>query len=271
MPSMPFTKMSGAGNDFIVFDNRQGRIPQERGPFVAHICRRRLGIGADGVLVLELSGSVDFKMRYYNADGGEAEMCGNGGRCVSRFAYLRGAAGRTMEFETQAGVHRSEVIGDRVKLDLPDPTEIRLDLALKVDGQALAVHFANSGVPHTVLWLDDVEGVDVLGLGRKIRHHRDFAPAGTNADFAQVTGPHTMAVRTYERGVEDETLGCGTGVVATSVLGGLLGLLRSPVEALTRSGVALKVHFDLEGGRATHVSLQGDAVVVYEGTLEVPW
>jgi diaminopimelate epimerase len=135
----------------------------------------------------------------------------------------------------------------------------------------LDVSFANTGVPHAVQWVNDVGAVDVARLGPQIRYHHDFAPAGTNADFVQVTGPHSITIRTYERGVEDETLACGTGVVASSILGGLLGVLRSPVEALTRSGLLLRVHFDLDGGHAKNVCLEGDAVLVFEGILEVPW
>jgi diaminopimelate epimerase len=210
-------------------------------------------------------------MRYYNADGGEAEMCGNGGRCISRYAYLKRAAGTKMSFETMAGMHHAEIVEDQVKLEMTDPADIRLGVSLEVDSDVLEIDFANTGVPHTIVWVDDVDAVDVVSLGPKIRYHRTFAPAGTNANFVQVTAPNAMTIRTYERGVEDETLACGTGTVAAAILGGLTGKLQSPVEALTRSGLLLKVYFDLEGEQVKQVFLEGDAVIVFEGVLELPW
>lgn len=267
MKEIRFTKMSGAGNDFVVFDNRDGRIPELRAMFVRQVCERRLGIGADGVLVLEPSDRADFRMRYYNADGGEAEMCGNGGRCISRYAHLRGIASDTMSFETVAGIHRSQVIGEHVKLEMIDPSGAKLEFHMPLKDEELGAHFVNTGVPHVVAFVDDVDAVNVFDLGREIRYHSMFQPDGTNANFAQIVDPTHLRIRTYERGVEDETLACGTGTVAAALVGGLLGRLGSPIEAETRSGLILKVYFEIEEGALQNVFLEGDATVVFEGKL----
>jgi len=267
MKELCFTKMSGAGNDFVVFDNRDGRIPESRAMFVRRVCERRLGVGADGVLIVEPSDRTDFRMRYYNADGGEAEMCGNGGRCISRYAHLRGIASDTMSFETVAGVHRSQVIGENVKLEMIDPFDARLGFHVPLKDREIAAHFINTGVPHVVVFVDDVDEVEVFDLGREIRYHPVFQPDGTNANFAQIVDRRHLRIRTYERGVEDETLACGTGTVAAAGIGGFLGRLDSPVEAETRSGLILNVYFEIEEDALGRVFLEGDATVVFEGEL----
>jgi len=271
MSELKFTKMSGAGNDFVVFDNRDGRIPEERAAFVRRTCARRLGVGADGVLLVERSEPADFKMRYYNADGGEAEMCGNGGRCISRYAYLHGIAGEKMTFETIAGRYRAEMVGEHVRLEMIPPKDIRLQFDINVDGNELTVNFIHTGVPHVVLFANRIDDIDVRELGRKIREHEKFAPAGTNANFVQVVDPGHIRIRTYERGVEDETLACGTGTVAAVLVGALLKRLRSPVEAVAQSGLILTVHFDLQEQKFVEVFLEGNAEVIFEGTLVQDW
>ena len=271
MSSLKFTKMSGAGNDFVVFDNRDGGIPEERAELVRRVCARRLGVGADGALFIELSEPADFRMRYYNADGGEAEMCGNGGRCISRYAYLNGIAGEKMAFETIAGRYRAEIMGEHVRLEMVPSRDIRLQFEIGMDGNELTVNFVHTGVPHVVVFADRIDGIDVPELGRKIREHEKFAPAGSNANFVQVVDPGRIQIRTYERGVEDETLACGTGTVAAALVGALLNRLRSPVEAITRSGLILTVHFDLKGKKFTNVFLEGNAEVTFEGTLAQNW
>ena len=281
MSELKFTKMAGAGNDFVVFDNRDGQAPEERTAFVRRVCARRLGVGADGALFVERSDTADFKMRYYNADGGEAEMCGNGGRCISRYAYLYGIAGEKMVFETIAGRYRAEIVGEHVRLEMIPPKDVRLQFEINVDGKELTVNFIHTGVPHVVLFANRIDDIDVRELGRKIREHEKFAPAGTNANFVQVVDPGRIKIRTYERGVEDETLACGTGTVAASLAGALLNRLRSPVEAVTKSGLILTVHFDLqgsalkgsspEGQQFTEVFLEGNAEVIFEGTLAQDW
>lgn len=273
-----FTKMSGAGNDFIVIDNRDGRVPDEgRRELFARWCRRRLDIGADGVLLVEPAegNGADFRMRYYNADGGEAESCGNGARCISRFAFLVGAASERMSFETQAGLYHAEMSGDDVILTMSDPHGLKRDVALGL--QELpggSVDFVNTGVPHAVSFHDDVSAIDVQSVGARVRYHEAFKPAGTNQNFAQVLDDGTIAVRTYERGVEGETLACGTGSVAVALIANLKGLGESPISIRTSGGPILKVHFERrspESGSASggynNVRLEGEARIVYEGVM----
>ncbi|HID09814.1 MAG TPA: diaminopimelate epimerase [Candidatus Latescibacteria bacterium] len=266
-----FSKMSGAGNDFVVFDNRDGKV-EEYPEFVRKVCRRRLGIGADGVMFVENPArpDVDFRMRYFNSDGSEAE-CGNGGRCIARFAYLKGIAGPSMSFETMAGVYRAKVEDDRVILEMLPPKDIVLQFELNLGDREIVANFADTGVPHVVAFGGDVDRVPVRELGRRIREHEMFAPAGTNANFAQVIDRHTVKLRTYERGVEDETLACGTGAVAAAVLGTMLGRVDPPISVITRSGVVLTVHFKREGKVVREVLLEGDAVLVFEGELSDEW
>ena len=267
MTRLKFTKMSDAGNDFIVFDNREGKMPEERSEFVRRICQRRFSVGADGVLILENSNRAHFKMRYYNADGGEAEMCGNGGRCISKYAYLKKIAPKKMSFETVSDVHHAEVNGKNVKLRIQDPHGLTLYLPIEVNHQEINVNFINTGVPHVVLFVDNLAAIDVKKLGEEIRYHQKFIPEGTNANFVQVTNPGHIKIRTYERGVEAETFACGTGTVAAAVIGAVLGRLKSPVEATTQGGAVLKVCFEILDNQARNIFLEGDARVVFEGTL----
>ncbi|MBM3213716.1 diaminopimelate epimerase [Candidatus Poribacteria bacterium] len=262
-------KLSGAGNDFVIIDNRQGTV-QADARFVERVCARRLSVGADGLLLVENPSDpaqADFRMRYFNADGGEAETCGNGARCISRFAHVNGIAGENMRFETLAGVYESEIRGERVRVQMSDPKDMRLDFPLALRGGEFKVSFANTGVPHVVFFCESVDDVDVVGLGRQTRYHADFAPAGTNANFVTVTGRNSMRIRTYERGVEDETLACGTGSIAAAILGGARGVVQSPVTLRTQGGFDLTVSFELVGESAQSIHLEGDARIVYVGEL----
>lgn len=268
-----FTKMSGAGNDFIVIDNRDGVIGAEgRAERFARWCERRIGIGADGVLLVEppLGSAADFRMRYYNADGGEADMCGNGARCISRFANLIGAAGGVMAFETEAGLLRARVLENQdVILDMSDPHSLRRGVALGLAGAAEA-DYLNTGVPHAVILVDDVTAIDIARLGREVRNHEAFSPAGTNANFVSRLADGRLAMRTYERGVEGETLACGTGACAVGIVAHLHGMAASPVTIVTSGGPELKIHFDApdqDGGDYRNVRLEGEARIVYEGVL----
>lgn len=269
-----FKKMSGAGNDFVVADNRERIVPESgRAELIERWCRRRVGIGADGVLLLEpAQGAGDFRMRYYNADGGEAESCGNGARCIARFALLVGAAPAEMRFETQAGIYEAVVGAEEVTISLSDPTDLRRnvklpDVAGLPDGGR--VDFINTGVPHVVVRMDDVQAVDPVAVGRPIRHHQAFAPAGANANFIAPRDEGGLAIRTYERGVEDETLACGTGAVASALVASLHGWATSPTPVKTRGGPVLTIHFERAGEGFRNIRLQGEARVVYEGTIRI--
>ena len=264
-----FTKMNGAGNDFVLIDNRAGDIHLDRSEIV-HLCDRHRGIGADGILLLEKpSNRADFRMRYFNADGGEAEMCGNGARCFARFANkVAGAAGK-ISFETPAGVISAELTGDLVTLLMTEPTDLRLNVPLRVADEDKAIHFINTGVPHVVIPVAQVDEVDVQRKGAAIRQHEMFSPNGANVNFIEKLGVNKIAVRTYERGVEDETLACGTGVVASALVFATTEEANGPIGVLVRGGSELQVGFEKRGTGFKNVTLAGPAEFVFEGTIEV--
>jgi diaminopimelate epimerase len=270
MQTIPFFKMSGAGNDFVVLDNRLGQVKGDLNAFSAAVADRKRGIGGDGVLLVEPSPRKHFRMRYFNADGSEADMCGNGGRCIARFANVIGAAPLAMEFENLAGDFKAQVLADgQVDLQMTLPHSMKLDWDVEVEGKTVHGHFLNTGVPHFVVPVDDVEAVDVFNLGKALRHHAAFAPKGTNVNFVQVTGPSSVSVRTYERGVEDETLACGTGSVAAAILMARAGKVAAPVAVRTHGGDTLSISFKLAGDAASEVFLKGQAEVTFTGALEL--
>ena len=273
MKPIPFHKMSGSGNDFIIIDNRDRWLPDAQLPdLIKGACRRKLSVGADGLILIEPSAAVDFKWRFYNADGSVAEMCGNGARCAARFAFLQGIAGRQMAFETLAGIIHAEVGEDSVKIRMTDPVDLRADFDLDLDGTPVHVSSINTGVPHVVMMVEDVEKTDVVSMGRRIRYHQDFLPAGTNANFVSIDSGKKISIRTYERGVEDETLACGTGNVAAALILSHSQGLTSPVRLTTRSGSILTVHFSLQANRYQDIYLEGDARVIYSAELwEEAW
>ena len=267
MDKLSFVKMSGSGNDFIMVDNRDGRLDIEPRMLAERLCRRRISVGADGLILVEPSSTADFRMRILNADGSEAEMCGNGGRCVARFAEMLGIAGPYMAFETLAGIIRAQVDGSRVKLQTSQPQQIRLHQSIEVDGDLCEIHSINTGVPHAVLFCAELEAVQVRTLGRAIRFHPAFQPAGTNVDFVTVLDGHTLAIRTYERGVEDETLACGTGTIASALVSAALGLVSSPVQVRVRSGETLTVSFTGTEPEYREIFFEGEVRLVYQGEL----
>jgi diaminopimelate epimerase len=280
---VPFCKLSGSGNDFILIDHRTPFLPEATlSQWVAKICAHRLSVGADGVILIEppsptasagsassanSDGKADFRWRLFNADGSPAEMSGNGGRCAARFAYLKGIAKAAMVFDTPAGLIQAEVIGDRVKIRFTNPTDFRWRLAVEIDGARREGHFVNTGVPHLVYLVEDVDAVDVLSIGRKSRLHPRFQPAGTNVNFIQQLDAHRFKIRTYERGVEDETLACGTGSVAAALIAASVDGAESPVTLLPKGGQPLTVTFSREGERFRDIYLAGDARVVYDGEM----
>jgi diaminopimelate epimerase len=265
---VPFYKMSGSGNDFIVVDNRDQIVNEENlDKWIASVCRRKHAVGADGLILIETSDRADFKWRFFNADGGQAEMCGNGGRCAARFSVLKGIAGPKLTFETKAGVIQAEVAGERVKLEMPEPSTAELDYFLEVEGETFTVSSISVGVPHVVIWVNDLEAAPVFKAGRAIRYHEHYAPAGTNVNFVQPLDNGTLAIRTYERGVEDETLACGTGSVAAALIAAAREVSTSPGGLHTRGGELLKIYFEKDGSDFRNVFLEGGARVIYEGRL----
>lgn len=272
MKKVPFYKMSGSGNDFLVIDNRRRIVPKDISGFVSRVCQHRVSVGADGLLLIEPSRKADFRMRYFNADGSEADMCGNGARCIARFAYLQGIAQSRMTFETKAGLVRAEIKGKRVRLQMGNPSNLRLNMKILVQGSRFTVHGINTGVPHAVIFWEDLERAPVMELGRKVRNHSAFKPAGTNVNFIRIKGNGDIEIRTYERGVEDETLACGTGCVAAAIVASALDKADSPVALHTRGGEVLKVYFEKEGNDFRSISLEGSTRVIYKGELwEEAW
>jgi len=266
---LKFTKMNGAGNDFVVLDNLDRQL-QLGSSQIAYLCDRHRGIGADGVLVVEPpANGADFRMRYYNADGGEAEMCANGARCFARYtSRITGKEG-DISFETPAGVIRAECTGTNIRLAMSQPHDLVLNRQIQLSTGSVVAHSVNTGVPHAVVFVEDLEKIDVRGIGAALRYHPDFAPKGTNANFVQVIDSSTAAVRTYERGVENETLACGTGVVATALILHEKHGASSPVFVRVRGGDTLLVSFENEGGVYRGVSLTGPADFVFEGQIGI--
>jgi diaminopimelate epimerase len=262
-----FTKMNGAGNDFVLIDNRSGALKLSQGQ-IAFLCDRHRGVGADGVLLAEpADGTGDFRMRYYNSDGGEAEMCGNGARCFARFLDRIAGPLSHISFETRAGIIRAEIEGELVKLGMSRPHGLVLDSSLEVDGVKLLTHFVNTGVPHVVTFVDDIESAPVHTWGAEIRFHAAFRPSGTNANFVQELEPGRLAVRTYERGVEAETLACGTGVTAAGLIYAALSNAPSPVRLRVRGGDWLEVGFRVNSREFEDVTLKGPADFTFEGSI----
>ena len=269
MKNLTITKMSGSGNDFILIDNRDRRIEQDRMvPLARALCRRMVSVGADGLIFVETSDRFDFKWRFFNADGSEAEMCGNGGRCVARFAFLQGFTGKEMTFETLAGPIQAWVEGTRVKIQLTPPRQVQLDQVIVVKGEPLKLDAVNTGVPHALLWVEDLEKVDLEGLGPGIRFHSFFQPAGTNVNFVRQQSPGLLALRTYERGVEGETLACGTGAVAAASIAFLKKRWISPIQIKTRGGELLTVYVDGQPGRKIDQAyLEGRVRLIFQGQV----
>ena len=264
-----FTKMNGAGNDFILIDNTTGDIHLDRSQ-IARLCDRHRGIGADGILLLEqATNRADFRMRYFNADGGEAEMCGNGARCFARFASKIAGPREKISFETPAGVISAELVDDLVTLQMTEPTDLRLNFTLPAADEKKTIHFINSGVPHVVIPVPRIDDVDVRREGAAIRYHKMFSPRGANANFIEKRRAKKIAIRTYERGVEDETLACGTGVVASALVFAAAEGAEGPITVTTRGGDELQVGFEKSDDDFRNVTLTGPAEFVFEGAIEI--
>jgi diaminopimelate epimerase len=265
--AIPFVKMVASGNDFVVVDNRGGAV-KNLPAFTREVCRLHTGVGADGVLLIERSRRAEFKMRILNSDGSEADACGNGfRRCVARYAHARLGAPADFCFESGSGLIAARVRGGRVRVRLATPRDFRAHADLSAGGGRLCYSFINTGVPHAVIFVKALGGVDVGRLGRAVRAHRAFRPRGTNVNFVKVAGRQAIDVRTYERGVEAETLACGTGSTASAIVSSLLGFTRPPVKVRTRGGETLTVDFKYAGGRVAEAYLEGAAHFVFEGTL----
>jgi diaminopimelate epimerase len=243
------------------------RFPLADRAWIGRICSPHTGIGAEGLILLQPSDGASFRMRFFNPDGREAEMCGNGIRCAARLANDLRIAGKEMTIQTMAGVLQSSITENGIRIAMPVCGGIRLNFTVRVAGQELVCSFINTGVPHVVVETGNLEAVDLPCLGPLLRHHKEFAPQGTNVDFMQITGAHSLRVRTYERGVEAETLACGTGITASAVIAALLKKVAPPVQVVCRHGDVLTVDFKMSGEGIDNVTLSGPAEYVFEGEI----
>lgn len=267
---LEFWKMNGAGNDFILIDNRSQNIKLVPNQIV-RLCHRHKGIGADGIILLIpcKSGKADWAWEFYNSDGSFAEMCGNGARCFAKFIQKLTGVNNKVSFETGAGVITAYYKGDNVSINMTQPKDLRLNINLQLKNGKQTAHFINTGVPHTVVFSDSLENLDVKSLGAEIRYHKFFAPRGTNANFVQITGDSAIRVRTYERGVENETLACGTGITASALISSILHNFKPPVKVLVQSGDTLEVSFEKSNDEFKNVVLTGPAEFVFNGFVEI--
>jgi diaminopimelate epimerase len=269
--TLDFVKMTGAGNDFILADNRTGTVSLTREQ-VARLCHRQFGIGADGLMLLVPSrtGKADWAWQFWNSDGSDAEMCGNGARCFARYVQrVTGWPRPELTFETAAGTIRAEFHGDRVTVNLTPPHSLRLGERVRTSAGELDVHSLNTGVPHAVVFVPDADQAMVQKLGAELRWHDHFKPRGTNVNFVQVKEPGFIRVRTYERGVEGETLACGTGVSASAMIASALHHYAPPVRVQVQGGDLLEVDFQGGPDGFREVRLTGPAAFVFEGRVEI--
>ncbi len=265
-----FFKMSGHGNDFIVIDNIDGRISLDWRKHASTWCRRRLSVGADGLLLMEPSERADFRLRIFNSDGSEAEMCGNGARCAAVFASAHKIAGTHMSFETLAGIIGAEVDGDNASIQLTDPKWEKKRIELDIDGETLTLYCVNTGVPHVVLFVTGVTEMsdeEVKRKGSLIRFHRAFEPEGTNVNFVEILEPGRIQIRTYERGVEEETMACGTGATASAIITHFYGDGGNPPFTVTVPGGILEIDFHGIDSHINDVWLTGMVTWAYKGDL----
>ncbi|THB63744.1 MAG: diaminopimelate epimerase [Desulfovibrio sp.] len=273
--TLAFTKMQGSGNDFALIDNRDLAIAvTDMADLARAICPRCFSVGADGCIFLEAApegSSADYRWHFFNADGSRAEMCGNASRCAAKLAVQLGMAGPEHVLHTDAGPISARLLDDgQVRVQLTRPFGLILNTTLPVStppglgDTEYELHSVNTGVPHVVLFSDELEGLDVQSFGSSIRYHEHFSPAGTNANFAKVTGADELTIRTYERGVEGETLACGTGAAAAGLISHALGLVGPSITVRTWGGETLGI--DVDGD---DVFLTGQAVKVYTGVLSL--
>ena len=259
-----FLKVSGTGNDFIVVMNLNNEYDYDWMVLARIICRRRFSVGADGLVVLEKSPRADARMRIFNPDGSEAEMCGNAARCSAGVIMGKGVTkSNNVSLETLAGIITAEVKGDNVKIRMTKPENFKDEMRVKIENTYYKGSFINTGVPHAVFFTEDIEKINLLNIAPKIRYGKQFNPEGTNVNFAQVLSDNSISIRTYERGVEDETYACGTGAVASSVIGYLKGLLKERKITVLTKGGELTVEVEEVNGKIQNVYLESPVEIVY--------
>ncbi len=263
MSTVVFHKMSGGGNDFILFDNRDGQFGEDVSVMVKQLCTRGFSIGADGVIFIENSKRADFKMTYYNSNGERAGFCGNGARCAARFAFMNVIASRQMKMESDIGTLKAEIIERSVRLEIPYPEVIDNNVSFEIEGKRISACYVESGVPHIVMFVKRIWDFDITPFSQKVRYHNDFRnKGGVNVNYVERKGKCHLDIRTYERGVEGETLSCGSGCIAAALAAGSHYPMNSPVALTTKGGTEFIVEFSSSDPKVT---LTGDARVIYKG------
>ncbi len=250
-------KMSATGNDFVVLDFRRSTLMNKSklSKLAVSLCDKKLGVGADGLLVIEPSRKADFKMRIFNKDGSEAEMCGNGLRCVALFGHGRK---KNIKIEAKAGLYGATITGkNRVKIKMEEPKRIKRDLPIKLNKRTIKVNYIDTGVPHAVVFVQGLDKIDIESIGKDIRYHRRFRPRGTNVDFVEIIDDKNIKMRTYERGVEGETLACGTGAVASAIISANSPIENNKIKVHTKGGI-LRIYFKNINGKIKDVYLEGE-------------
>lgn len=262
---VPFAKYSGCGNDFILIDNRTLFFPWEKEGLIEQLCHRQQGIGADGLILLENSDQADFRMRIFNADGSEAEMCGNGVRCLMKFIQTIDPSQERCTLQTMQSQVVVQLQGEEVSVTMPIPCNFRWHEQIEEIEES--VHFLNTGVPHAILFVEDLNQDKWIPLGRYLRYHPHYAPQGTNVNFAEIKKGSEVHLRTYERGVEGETLACGTGATATALAAAKIYDLKSPIQVIPRSKAPLTIAFQSDGSVFKNVTMTGPALLVQTGVF----
>ncbi len=273
---IPFVKMSGAGNDFVVIDNRQKLITNAP-EFAKSVCNRRWGIGADGLLLIEPSKKAAYRMMYYNADGSYGGMCGNGGRCIAKFAFDKGIANANHQFEALGHYYSVSILEGSVRLSMIDPKSLESDIVLQITSlrKPLSVFFIDTGSPHVVIAREEMsdfpklKAIPLEKLGPEIRFHNRFSPNGTNVNIVELESDKSVSVRTYERGVEAETLACGTGSVAAAIFAHMHWRIKSPIRIIPASKAEVSVTFDVDQNRYKNIFLTGPAIETFKGEIEI--
>lgn len=273
MPEMKnifFTKMSGAGNDFILIDADDDPEFSLTKKAVQKLCDRHNGIGADGVILISSSEQYDFVMNYYNADGSTGSLCGNGARCAIKFALnTKRIKDKSARFLSNNSEYSGEILEDgMIRFNLNPPYDLRKNIQLKAAGKEMKAHFINTGSPQVVIRVADIDKIHVETIGKEIRYLAEFAPGGTNVNFVKIENEE-IHIRTYERGVESETLACGTGSVAAAIICHQTDGIKMPVTILTRSKDKLFVNFDFRNDEFSNVSLTGPVSEVYKGQFQI--
>lgn len=266
--TIPFSKYSGSGNDFILIDNRDKVIRHFPESFIPRLCHRHSGIGADGVILLEKSEIHDYRMRIFNSDGSEAEMCGNGVRCLAKFLTDLGAKNKKFDIETMCTSVTAEIVEEYIKVKMPTPHSFDCHRALDIDGSKLTVHSVDTGVPHAVLFVDNLSDRNLMQIAPIIRFHKDFYPKGTNVNFVSIDSDNSLHIRTFERGVEKETLACGTGAVACAIISSKIKKFSSPIRVQFRSRQIVEIIFEKRDHEIAEVYLIGPAVKIFQGEFE---